>query len=468
MFEASIYARRRESLRRSLAERGLRSGMVLVLGNRESPMNYADNAYPFRQDSSFLYFAGIPQPDLALTLDLESGGSLLYGHEITLDDEIWTGRRPSLRELAEAGGLGGVMPRSALEADAGSARTLLFLPPYRAEHREELAAILGCPAGAVEARASLDLVRAVIALREIKEPEEIERMDAAADLTADMHRAVIARARPGIRESELAARASELALAGGAGLAFPVIATTRGSVLHNHDHSGTLAEGDLFLLDAGAETVDGYAGDLTTTYPVNGRFDPRQREIYEIVLSAHRAACGALAPGLPFRDAHFAAARTVFAGLKALGLARGDTEEALAAGAHALFFPHGVGHQIGLDVHDMESLGEVNVGYDGEPKSPQFGLRSLRMAKTLKPGMTVTVEPGVYFIAPLIAKWKAEGLHRGFLDYPKIEEWLSVEGIRNEEDWLVTVTGARKLGGPFDKSAGALESAVGSEWRTTK
>ncbi len=468
MFEASTYARRRESLRRSLADRGLRSGTVLVLGNRESPMNYADNAYPFRQDSSFLYLAGIPQPDLALTLDLESGESLLYGDEITLDDEIWTGHRPSLRDLAEAGGLGGVKPRSALGADAGSVRPLLFLPPYRAEHREELAGMLGCPAAEAAARASLDLVRALIALRQIKEAAEIERMDAAADLTADMHRAVIARARPGLRESELAARAAEVALAGGAGLAFPVIATARGSVLHNHDHSGTLAEGDLFLLDAGAETLDGYAGDLTTTFPVSGRFDPRQREVYEIVLSAHRAASGAMAPGVPYRDAHFAAARVVFAGLKALGLARGDTEEALAAGAHALFFPHGIGHQIGLDVHDMESLGEVNVGYDGEAKSPQFGLRSLRMAKTLKPGMTITVEPGVYFIAPLIAKWKAEGLHRGFLDYPKIEEWLSVGGVRNEEDWVVTDTGARKLGGPFDKSAGALESAVGSEWKGAK
>ncbi len=465
MFDSSAYKRRREALRRSLADRGLSSGTVLILGNRESPVNYADNAYPFRQDSSFLYFAGIPEPDLALTLDLETGESVLYGEELSLDDVIWTGPRPSLRELAEAAGLDGVRPRASLAGAAGSAKPLHFLPPYRAEHREELSEILGIPPKAVETKASGDLIRAVIALREIKEPREVERMDAAADLSADMHRAVLARARPGVRESELAARAAEVALAGGAGLAFPVIATTRGSVLHNHDHSGTLAEGDLFLMDMGAETVDGYAGDLTTTFPAGGRFDPRQREIYEILLSAFRAATDSLAPGVPYRDVHFAAAREIFTGMKALGLARGNTEEALAAGAHALFFPHGVGHQIGLDVHDMESLGEVNVGYDGQPKSPQFGLRSLRLAKPLKPGMTVTVEPGIYFIAPLVAKWKAERLHRGFLEYPKIEEWVSVGGMRNEENWLVTDTGARKLGGPFDKSASALEAAVGSDWK---
>lgn len=465
MFDSRVYKQRREALRRSLTDRGLSAGTVLFPGNRESPMNYADNAYPFRQDSSFLYFAGIPEPDLALTLDLGTGKALLFGDELSLDDVIWTGPRPSLRELAEAAGLDGVRPRSALGSDAASAPGLLFLPPYRTEHREELAEILGIPAKAVEAKASLDLIRAVIALREIKEPREVERMDAAADLSADMHRAVLARARPGIRESELAARAAEVALAGGAGLAFPVIATTRGSILHNHDHSGILAEEDLFLMDMGAETVDGYAGDLTTTFPVNGRFDPRRREIYEILLSAFRVAAASLAPGVPYRDVHFAAAREIFSGMKSLGLARGNTEEALAAGAHALFFPHGVGHQIGLDVHDQESLGEVNVGYDGQPKSPQFGLRSLRLAKPLKPGMTVTVEPGIYFIAPLIAKWKAERLHRGFLEYPKIEEWVSVGGMRNEEDWLITDAGARKLGGPFDKSAGALEASVGSEWK---
>ena len=464
MFQAETYVRRREALRRSLEERGIRSGTILFPGNRDSPMNYADNAYPFRQDSSFLYFAGIPEPGLDLTLDLESGKSLLYGEECTLEDEIWTGHRPSLGELAEAAGLDGTRPGSSLGVEAG--RPLLFLPPYRAEQREELAELLGVHAGAVESKVSLDLIRAVIALREIKETAEIERMDAAADLSAEMHRAVIIRARPGLRESDLAARATEIALAGGAGPSFPVIATVRGAVLHNHDHSGVLADGHLFLMDAGAQTVDGYAGDLTTTFPVNGRFDTRQREVYEIVLAAHRAAAAVLAPGLPFREAHFAAARAVFDGLKSLGLARGAAEEAVAAGAHALVFPHGTGHQIGLDVHDMESLGELHVGYDGAPRSGQFGLRSLRLAKPLKSGMAVTVEPGVYFIRPLIEKWKAEGLHREFLVYDRIERFLPVGGVRNEEDWIVTGQGARKLGGPFDKGAEALEAAAGSEWRS--
>jgi len=426
-------------------------------------MNYVDNAYPFRQDSSFLYFAGIAQPNLALSLDLASGRTVLFGDEISLDDEIWTGHRPSVRDLARAAGITETRAMSGLAAEAGKASRLLYLPPYRAEQRVELAELRGTPVRDVGSGASLDFVRSVIALREIKEPQEIAQMDAAADLSAAMHRAAIARARPGLRESDLTARASEIALAGGAGLSFPIIGTVRGSVLHNHDHSGLLAEGDLFLMDAGAETLEGYAGDLTSTFPVNGKYDARQREIYDIVLSAHGAATAHMAPGLPFRTAHFAAAWAMVEGLKSLGLMKGDTESALEAGAHALFFPHGVGHQIGLDVHDMESFGEVWVGYDGEPKSSQFGLASLRMAKALKPGMTVTVEPGIYFIPPLVEKWRSEGLHKEFIVYDKIAPYFPVGGIRNEENWLVTENGARKLGGPFDKSPQAMEAAVGRE-----
>ncbi len=463
MFDAATYARRRGALLQSLRDRGVRGGRVLILGNRESPMNYRDNAYPFRQDSTFLYFAGIPEPDLALALDLDSGGSVLFADEISLDDEIWTGHRPSARELAAAVGIDKTRPRSELAVSAEGSTPILFLPPYRAEHREELGEILGIPPARTGGRASVELIRAVVALREIKEPAEIAEMDRAADLSAAMHRAAMARARPGLRESDLAARVEEAALAGGGGTAFPTIATTRGAVLHNHVHTRVLRDGDLFLLDAGGQTLEGYAGDLTSTFPVNGKYDPHQREIYGIVLAAHRAAASAMAPGIPYRDAHFAAARALAEGLRALGLMRGDAEAAVEAGAHALFFPHGVGHQVGLDVHDMESLGEDWVGYEGRPRSSQFGLSSLRMAKPLKPGMAVTVEPGLYFIRPLAEKWRAEGLHREFIVWDRLDSYMEFGGIRNEEDWIVTEDGARKLGGPFDKSPEALESAIGTE-----
>jgi Xaa-Pro aminopeptidase len=272
-----------------------------------------------------------------------------------------------------------------------------------------------------------------------------------------MHRAVIAAARPGATESEMMAEAYRVAYAGGCP-AFPAIATTKGAVLHNHGYPGRLADGGLFLLDAGAESAEGYAGDLTSTFPISGRYDARQRAVYEIVLRAGEAGSSMMRPGTSFRECHFAAARAIASGLKDLGIMKGDVAEAVAAGAHACFFPHGLGHQMGLDVHDMENLGEVWVGYDGEPKSAEFGLKSLRMAKPLKCGMVMTVEPGVYFIEGLIAAWKAEGKHSAFIDYAEAERWISVGGVRNEEDWLVTDEGARRLGGPFEKSAAAMES----------
>jgi len=304
----------------------------------------------------------------------------------------------------------------------------------------------------------MPLVRAAIALREIKEDREIGRIERAVDISIDMHLEVIRAARAGMTEAELMAAAYRVALSGGGMPSFPPIATTRGAVLHNHGYGNTLADGGMFLLDAGAETDDGYAGDLTSTFPIGGRYDDRQRAVYGIVLEAGRAAVSAIRPGVPYREAHFAAARAIATGLAGLGLMKGDPEEAVAAGAHALFFPHGVGHQMGLDVHDLEALGEVNVGYDGQPKSTQFGLKSLRMAKPVKPGMVLTVEPGIYFIEGLIERWKAAGKFAQFIEYGELDGWKGLGGFRNEEDWLVTGSGARRLGKPFDKSVAAMEA----------
>jgi Xaa-Pro aminopeptidase len=282
-------------------------------------------------------------------------------------------------------------------------------------------------------------------------------MDRAVAVTVDMHNAALATARSGMLESDLYGRVAEVALASGGGLSFPVIATTKGATLHRHSHDRALEAGGLFLLDAGAELPSGYAGDLSTTFPIGPRFDDRQKAVYEIVLRMHRKACSMLRPGVSFRDVHFAAAREGVVGLKELGLMRGYPDEAVASGAYAFFFPCGTGHMIGLDVHDMEDYGELHVGYEGLERSRLFGLKSLRLAKPLRSGMTFTVEPGIYFIPELYAMWEAEGRFADFIDYAAVKPWLDFGGMRNEEDWLVTESGARMLGPAFDKSIEAIE-----------
>jgi Xaa-Pro aminopeptidase len=461
MFDPKTYTDRRDALLLGLAARGLREGTVLLLGHRESPMNYADNCYSFRQDSSFLYFVGVSQPGLAATIDLGSGAATLYGDDATMDDIVWTGPQSAVAELAARSGIGDSRPRASLSADLSSARRegLLYLPPYRADSRAELAELTGLPYAEVNAGASLPLVKAAIELREIKSALEIAQMDEAVAITVDMHRAALEIARPDMLESEVYARVAEAALASGGGLSFPVIATTKGATLHAHSHDLRLEAGGLFLLDAGAEAPSGYAGDLSTTFPISPAFDERQRAIYELVLRMHRRACSLLKPGVAYRDVHFAAAREGVLGLKELGLMHGDPDEALSSGAYAFFFPCGTGHMIGLDVHDMEDYGEIHVGYEGTERSKLFGLKSLRLAKPLKSGMTFTVEPGIYFIPELYAMWEAEGRFKDFIDYAAVRPWLSLGGVRNEEDWLVTQGGARMLGPEFDKSAEAIERA---------
>lgn len=441
---------------------GVDSGLVAFVGNQESPMNYADNAYRFRQDSCFLYYFGLAEPDVAATIDVATGRAVLYKNELTIDDMVWTGPRPGADEYRVLCGADAVLPRAAFltaAAAAGSGAGLLFTPPYRAETALELSAALGRPPAALAA--STALIRAIVAQREIKEDREVAELEKAVDLSIAMHRAVMAAARPGLSEAAMMAEAYRQAYAAGAP-SFQAIATTNGAVLHNHGYPGTLSDGGLFLLDAGAETPEGYAGDLTSTFPVGKRYDDRQKAVYDIVLKAGEACVAAMKPGAPFREGHFAAARLIAAGLRELGIMRSNAEEAVAAGAHACFFPHGVGHQMGLDVHDMENLGELWVGYDGEPRSTEFGLKSLRMSKPLRPGMVLTVEPGVYFIEGLLAAWKAEGRHAAFIDYTEAGKWIGFGGVRNEEDWLVVNVGARRLGGPFDKSLRAMEGYRGA------
>ncbi len=445
MFSKETYIKRRKRLAGSVS-----SGLILLLGNEESPMNYTDNTYHFRQDSTFLYYFGLDQPSLACVIDADTGETVLFGDDITVEMIVWTGKLPSLSSQCEKVGIGTQKPLSDLEKTISDARSrqreIHFLSPYRLDNRLKLTNLLNVNLENATDLASIQLVKAIVAQREIKSEEEIREIDKAVEISADMHLAAMRITRPGMRESEVAAKAAEVALASNGNISFPIIATINGQTLHNHHHGNTIRHGDLFLLDAGAETEMHYAGDLSSTFPVDQVFTPRQKEVYQISLDAHLEAVSMLRPGTRFRDVHFAACRSMFEGLKSLGLTKGNADEALREGAHALFFPCGTGHMMGLDVHDMEDLGEQWVGYDGEPKSTMFGLKSLRLAKPLQPGHVLTVEPGIYFIPELIDLWKAENKHNAFLNYPEIEKYKDFSGLRNEEDFVVTDVGARRLG----------------------
>ena len=444
MFDRSTYVQRRAAL----ASR-LKHGIVLLPGNLESPMNYADNLYPFRQDSTFLYYFGLDQPDLAAVIDVDQGSATLFGDELTLDYIVWMGDLPTVAERAERVGVTETKPRAALAETVAAARKagrpVHFLAPYRADVTLQLVDLLGIAPADVAKQASSDLIRAIVEQRNHKTAEEIAQIEQAVSISVAMHEAAVRMARPGVTEAAIAAEVERIAAESGGRIAFPVIATVDGQTLHNHVHPNTLAKGDLFLLDAGAETPMRYAGDLTTTCPVT-EFDARQREIHSLLQRAYEAAVHTLAPGVPYRDAHFNACRVIFEGMKDLGIMRGNAQEAIAAGAHAMVFPHGVGHMMGLDVHDMENLGEHYVGYDEQPRSTQFGLKSLRLVRPLEPGFVVTVEPGIYFIPQLIDDWRARKHCADFINYDELDRWRDFGGARNEEDYLITADGARRLG----------------------
>ncbi len=458
MFETGTYIQRREQLRQQLE-----SGAVLFLGNHESPMNYPDNPYPFRQDSSFLYYWGLDAPGLAALLDVESGEAIIYGAELTLDDIIWMGPQPSLAERAERVGVTSTRPAERLVEDLGrmrkQGRRVHYLPPYRADNRLLLAQLFGVDVNRVNDGVSESLLTAVIAQRSVKSDEEIAQIEQALEATREMHLLAMRQARPGVVEREIVGKMTGVAISRGGQLSFPIIFSRNGETLHNHYYGNTLQAGDLVVCDAGAESAWHYAGDITRTIPVGGRFTERQKAVYEIVLRAQQEAIAAVNPETPFRDVHVLASRRLAEGLVALGLLKGEPEAIVAAGAHALFFPHGLGHMLGLDVHDMESLGEDRVGYDAETRrSGQFGLRALRFAKRPRPGYVLTVEPGLYFIPALVEKWKREGRFPEFIDYQKVETYLDFGGIRIEDNVVVTESGCRVLGSPIPKSIEEVEA----------
>ncbi len=437
--------------RRTRLANDLRTGLLLFLGNGEVGMNYADNAYPFRQDSTFLYFFGLDQPGLAAIIDIDEGHEVVFGDELTIDDIVWTGKVPTVGDRSRATGIADTRPLSALKTYLDKARAkgqpILFLPPYRGDHRVWLWELLGVEPAAQAAMASVDFIKAVVDQRNHKDAEELMMIEEAVDISAQMHLAAYKMVRPGMHEAEVAAAVAEVAAKQCAALSFPTIATVQGQVLHNHGFIHQMNDGDIFLLDAGAETSNHYAGDLSSSMPVGQRFTERQEQVYNIHLKSFWAAVDMLRPGVPFRDVHIAAATKIAEGMKDLGLMKGDPAEAAETGAYALFFPCGLGHMMGLDVHDMECLGEQYVGYaDGEMKSKQFGFKSLRLARKLEPGFVFTVEPGIYFVPDLMDKWEAEGMFTDFICYDRLREWRGFTGLRNELNYVITDDGARLLG----------------------
>ncbi len=457
MFSALTYQTRRAQLQKTFT-----SGLLLFPGNDESPMNYADNTYPFRQDSSFLYYFGLDLPGLVGVIDIDAQQEYLCGNEATLDDIVWMGAQPRLSELGASVGITGTVTLAkAAEILRGAVtqqRPVHFLPPYRADTKLKLSAWLGIEAGHLAERVSVELIRAVVAQRSIKTEEEVAEIDRAATLTADMHLTAMRLVRPGMTEAQVMAAVHHVAQAAGGSLAFPIIATINGQTLHNHYHGNIARDGQLFLLDAGAEIAAHYCGDLSSTFPVSGKFSPQQKAVYDVSLAAHTQAVALLKPGVSFKEIHLAACRIIAAGMKDLGLMQGDPDAAVAAGAHALFFPCGLGHMMGLDVHDMENLGESYVGYDGQPKSVQFGLKSLRLGRALQPGFVLTIEPGIYMIPELIDRWRAEGKFTEFLNYERLESYKDFGGCRNEENYLITPTGARLLGKELPKTTEKIEA----------
>ena len=459
MFTKETYIKRREILKKKINE-----GLLLFLGNEESPMNYQDNPYHFRQDSTFLYYFGHNEAGLAAIIDLESGEEVLFGYDFVIDDIIWMGPQKSLREKAERVGLGKTRAIEELSTFIREAkqkgRTIHYLPPYRAEHIEKLRDWLDKDSTAIRSHVSKEFVKAVVEQRSLKDEQEIAEIEEAHAITREMHLAAMKMARAGIYERDIAGAIEGIALAKGNGVSFPVILSVRGETLHNHYHGNKLKEGDLVINDSGAESINNYAADITRTIPVGGVFNPKQKDIYETVLTAQISAIEAIAPGKPYLDIHLLAARIMAEGLKSVGLMRGNIEDAVMQGAHALFFPHGLGHMMGLDVHDMENLGEDYVGYDETvQRSTQFGLAYLRLAKKLQPGYVLTVEPGIYFIPALIELWEKEKKFTEYINYEKVKEYIGFGGIRIEDDVEVTKNGYRLIGKEIPKKPEDIRDA---------
>ncbi|MDA3893427.1 MAG: aminopeptidase P family protein [Salinivirgaceae bacterium] len=461
MFKKDVYIGRRKELKKIMNK-----GIALFLGNVDSPMNCADNIFHFRQDSSFLYFFGIDHPGMAAIIDFESGEEILFGNDVDIEDIIWMGVQPLLKDKAAKVGIEKTAPfNQAIEAAnraVSQGRQVHFLPPYRGESKIILGDMLGMHPSKVNAYRSLELVKAVIKLRSVKDDYEIAEIEKACKVGYEMHVTAMKMAIAGELEQRISGLIEAIPLKYGGHYSFPVILTQNGQTLHNHEHSGILKEGRLMLTDCGAESQMRYASDFTRTTPVNGKFTQKQKEIYQLVLDANNKATELSKPGISYQKIHLDVAKVIAAGLKDLGLMKGDIDAAVKAGAHAMFFPHGLGHMMGLDVHDMEDLGQIYVGYDDVTRPiDQFGTAYLRLGRKLETGFVITNEPGIYFIPALIDKWQNEKINSDFINFDKVNEYRDFGGIRLEDDLLITENGCRLLGERVPITIEEVEAAVG-------
>ncbi|MCB0729602.1 MAG: aminopeptidase P family protein [Ignavibacteriae bacterium] len=461
MFSIKTYTDRRNELKKNF-----KSGILLFLGNNESPMNYAGNTYHFRQDSTFLYYWGINQPNLAAVINIDKDQEIIFGDDRSIDDIIWMGFDESISEKSKSVGVEKVKPFSKLESylkKYAKKGKVHYLPQYRQDNIFLLEQLIGIKHNKINNNVSEKLIKAVIKQRSIKTNEEIKEIEQALDVSYEMNTVAMKIIRPGLFEREVYGVVEGIALSKGNGVSFPIIFSVNGEILHNHSRENIMKEGQIAVLDSGAETMMGYASDITRTIPVNGKFSQKQKDIYNIVLNAQLKAIELMKPDVKFKEIHIEAAKVITQGLADLGIMKGNINDAVNKGAHALFFPHGLGHMMGLDVHDMENLGENYVGYSKITKrSDQFGLAYLRLAKKLEPGFVATVEPGCYFIPALIKKWKEEKKHLEFINYDKVEEYLNFGGVRIEDNVLVTQTSHKVLGKPIPKSVEEVEQTCDS------
>ncbi|MCK9611608.1 MAG: aminopeptidase P family protein [Bacteroidales bacterium] len=460
MFPVSTYVERRQKLKAIL-----KNGLYIFTGNSELPMNYPANAYHFRQDSTFLYFFGIDEPGLAAVIDIDNDKEIIFGNDVDIEDVIWTGPLPLLKDKAQKVGINDTRPFSAYTDYINDAkkqnRRIHFLPPYNPNTKIHISTLLGIPVEKLKENASMELTHAVITLRSIKSAEEIAEIEKGMEVAYDMFLMGMKLAKEGRYEYEISGTMEGIAMANNGSVSFPIILSVRGEVLHGHAHGNMMKNGDLLLIDAGFETPLHYATDHTRTIPVSGKFTKKQKEIYQIVLNAQLSAIEAIKPGVKYQDIHLLSCKVIADGLKKTGLMKGDTEEAVKQGAHALFLPHGLGHMMGLDVHDMEDIGQIYVGYDDELRPiDQFGTAYLRLGRRLQPGFVLTVEPGIYFIPELYNLWKSENKFTEFINYDKVKEYLDFGGIRIEDDVLVTEAGYKILGKPIPKKIADIEELM--------
>ena len=462
MFSKETYIGRRAELARRVGK-----GLILLPGNPEVPNNYPNNTYYFRQDSTFRYFFGLDVPSLIGLIDAESGEAMLFGDDFTVEDIIWTGPMPTIAEQGAEVGVEKAFPlndiRVVLRKEQN--RPVHYLPPYRAELKISVAEMLGIRLDMLHERKSLDLMFSVAEMREKKSAEEIEALERAFKIGYQMHMTAMRMCRPGVVEREIAGRVEGIAKSYGQGVSFPTIVTQHGEILHNHNHDGVLESGRLLLVDGGGESVEGYCSDHTRTYPVNGKFTDVQKEIYNIVLRAHGEVKDMIKPGTMYTDIHRASYLSLAEGLKGVGLIKSTAEDAVDAGAMYMFMPHGLGHGMGMDVHDLENIGERSFDFSTvADRAAKSATCIHRGSWRVESGTVMSDEPGIYFIPALIDKCRAEGKFNGIVDFDKLDAFRNFGGIRIEDDVLVTETGSRFIGDKLlPLTVEELEAVIGKE-----